>query len=489
MNLRPPPILQLRTGQFQAVRDALKNTMLEASDEPSEITSLRRISVVPLIARFFADDSPLLSAAESFLQSELSRTPDKLGNQLACVRAVAAYFAGNPALRSSAVRVLQDMLAKESLAPSDGWWGTQLLVHTAATEFTYDTALRESAREILANTLKRASQDSHKTWFAICFSAESVAACFAEDEPLKRSARDALLGMLAKEAMKPRQNWGAVGSFARALGSCFADDLELKSLALDALKKALLGTATDHKFAKLVARGVARALASGFTPTIDIAAFLVGNGQARHLCIKEWRQCVTLHGTEQLLRQSFLACWDLPNGPTVIRVLDEIVDPDHPNRPRRALIVAPREGIRRGLPAAVLHDIIQVERQRVQPPTLRMKLDDVPTNPVIHLTNGFDVSPVAVSVNQDQLTILTKLIAAASANPRVGLRASELLGASRNDNASTRVRDALDVDRYNDPAVKELLSLIVRPGKKAKKVGYRLGASAWIPSHPDAPST
>jgi hypothetical protein len=343
---------------MQSVRDALTNTMLEASDEPSEITSLRRIDLVPLIARFFADDSPLMSAAESFLQSELSRTPDRLGNQLACVRAVAAYFPGNPSLRSSAVCVLQDMLAKESIAPSDAWWGTQLLVHTAATEFTYDAPLRESAREILANTLKRASQDSRKTWFAICFSAESVAACFAEDEPLKRSARDALVGMLAKKAMKPRQNWGAVGSFTRALGSCFADDLELKRLALDALKNALLGTATDYKFAKLVARSVSRALASGFTPTIDIAAFLVGNGQAQHLCIEEWREWVTLHGVEHLLRQSFLACWNLPNGPAVIRVLDEIVDPDHLNRPRRALIFAPREGIRRGLPAVVLHEIL-----------------------------------------------------------------------------------------------------------------------------------
>lgn len=319
----------------------------------------------------------------------------------------------------------------------------------AAMAFGGDTARGRRILDALLSTLAAATAKPAWHGYAIGDLAWAVVSWFGGDTARGRRVLDALLAALAAVTADPAKNRYAIAALAGAIAAGFGEHPALGDRALDGMLAALAMAAGNPAKNWKAIDSLAKAVAMGFGGRINVAAAVVEAGQARFLEISQWDPYVTLTGKIDVLVRwtgPDSKAW-IPAEPTMQQI-DWSVDPY--DWGPCVVLVAPREKIRRGLPAEFLHELADA------------RIENLPTNAAMARSSGAaepasdvdEMQPTAgPTFNESELTLMLTRYESQNRAVPVHVTTTTLLAgwseyeAGRADRKSMQPRVALLVER------------------------------------------
>jgi len=365
-------------------------------------------SIVRTIVSFAVDEKHKTRASKVLLAMLVVAEKDREGNWLEVyflVNAIATSFGCDAKLRERVLNVLSSWLNAACMDPKAELSHINLLANTVSSGFATDANLKGQARDALFAALNSVSTEPRYSFRAIGNLAVEIASGFGADEKLKHQACDSFLAALDAAGKNPkeehgflehlanaitsgpvadtkqkerafeallaalvgasnhwRQNTEWIGFLANTIVSCFGRESKFREHARDALVTALSEAAKDRRESHSACGRLAQAIGSGF-PGDPIAAAAIVGAECRSVLDREkWDLFVTLHGDWQVLCE-----WAGPRGERLgLTSGDQIIEKVHTRdsdgkNSSLAVLVAPREKIRRGLSAELLEKIVQEE--------------------------------------------------------------------------------------------------------------------------------
>jgi len=210
------------------------------------------------------------------------------------------------------------------------------------------------ALKALTDALQKVLVDPVNNGDAIESLSTAIVAGFTADHVALKALIDALNNVF----LEPAKNVDAIKSLLKAFVNGFKGDPIASKALTDAYANVVASPLTNGDAIRWLSYGIAY----GFAGSLNVAAMLCRTDEFERINSngEAWQSWVVLVGTQVQLEDNFLKFWGLPADPPIMQLLDGWADP-YTQVPRRAVVVAPREKIRRGLPASELKGILKEE--------------------------------------------------------------------------------------------------------------------------------